>query len=493
MVRPDKADSDVGVFDLGDGNQLSGTLTLAGSKTLLSLHSKEFFWPGIAPDKSIRGALRDLTKVSLFGCVSPGTGTVTKGSESSYFARIFPHYVVCGMEYLSPTEQVISQASFAIDDAAVLFYDFDAFGTVVDARPLIREVVSANKLDRDIPIGEFPQIHYFTGKKQILRANTPFGQVVASHAPGWPFPGPHGIHLTNQIWITIEFAEPKGFHGAIEYISLLRDYFGLLIGRPQRLKRIGIQVRNTLGEPIDFEVHWSLSHARKGNRRDSHPHPADVLMDPVRHPEEFSTALANWIERQQRWRDARHRFFGICSQQRTYNIDRLVSAANMFDILPAESVPAEVQLDEQIINARITATALFKQLDPSPGRSSVLGALGRLSKPNLKHKIRFRAQRLLDLMPEEFPDLLWLTDRAVDCRNYFVHGGDPLLDYSQNEQIIWFFADTLEFIFAASDLIEAGWDMKAWRARSSTSHPYGRYVRVYASQLAAVRTLINSQ
>ena len=47
-----------------------------------------------------------------------------------------------------------------------------------------------------------------------------------------------------------------------------------------------------------------------------------------------------------------------------------------------------------------------------------------------------------------------------------------------------FFTDTLEFIFAASDLIEAGWDIEKWISRGTTmSHPFGRYRVNYEANL----------
>ena len=51
-----------------------------------------------------------------------------------------------------------------------------------------------------------------------------------------------------------------------------------------------------------------------------------------------------------------------------------------------------------------------------------------------------------------------------------------------------FFTNTLEFVFAASDLIEAGWDFSAWATRGTTmSHPFGRYRVSYRFGLAQLR------
>jgi hypothetical protein len=486
-------DQEIGEFDLGNGNQLVGVLKLAGPQTSLTLHSKEFFHPITTPGGFIRGLLRDLTKVSLIDCISPGAGTVSKGEERSYNADVFPHFVVSGTEYAAPAEKTISHTNFIIDDATTLFYDFDAFGSVIDARPLIREVVRANKLDREIQIGDHPQIQYFTGRHEIFRADTCIGRVSAHHSPSWSFPGPRGVHIKNRIRVSVDFQDCERFHDVIDRVYVLRDYFGLLVGRPQKLREIHIQSRKDSDSPAMLKVHWSLCPTRTKASNQQHPHPADVLIDAVRCNEEFSRVLGNWLQRQAAWRDARHRFFGIFAEQRTYDVNRLVGAANMFDILPPTAVPTDVELPPELLEAKRKARILFKALDPSPERNSVLGALGRLGKASLKRKVYARAQIVLDAMPSRFPDLLAVLDHAVDCRNYFVHGGDPPLDYEKNSQIIWFFADTLEFIFAASDLIEAGWDINAWNARTSISHPFGRYIRSYIPQAALLKPLSNKQ
>lgn len=130
-------------------------------------------------------------------------------------------------------------------------------------------------------------------------------------------------------------------------------------------------------------------------------------------------------------------------------------------------------LSAELDSAREQARTMFRTLPPSDERNSVLGALGRLGKNSLKQKIRHRAQILIDVVGERFPELCTVTDEAVNCRNHYVHGSEPRLDYSENFGIVSFFTDTLEFVFAASDLVEAGWDLKAWSQQDTTmSHPF---------------------
>ena len=85
------------------------------------------------------------------------------------------------IDKLTHDEKTITEVHFVIDDANVLFYDFDAFGSLIDARPFIEQIVRANRLNREIPIGPYPEIFYFTGKREIFSADTVLGRISASH------------------------------------------------------------------------------------------------------------------------------------------------------------------------------------------------------------------------------------------------------------------------------------------------------------------------
>ena len=143
------------------------------------------------------------------------------------------------------------------------------------------------------------------------------------------------------------------------------------------------------------------------------------------------------------------------------------------------------------MSAKERCSNICKELPVSPERDSLLSALGRVGKSTLKNKIRYRSKLLSEAVGERFPDLDTVTDEAVNCRNYFVHGSEPRFDYGNYPDVWNFFTDTLEFVFAASDLIEAGWDVKAWCSTpTSMSHPFGAYRISYAENLRKLRSLL---
>jgi len=492
MMKELEGAKQVGTFTVSPGRDLHGELTLAGSKTSLYLRDKEFF-PIDFPDRCLKGVLHDLKRVTLLGCISPGTGTASYGSEGYHFAEVFPYFAIYGNQHIGPQEKKIMAVDFVIDDADTLFYDFDAFGHVLDAGQFIGPIIDAREraYKRTIKTGPAAQLLYFAGNVEIFAADTVLGRISASHNPSGNFGGPTGVWLRNTISVTIAFQEGLAFENAIFRMSTVLRYLGVLVGRPQNILDLSLRVRENTQAPNILRVYWSIPPRRDPSKERGDPHPGDILLNVIHEPTQFSSVLGSWLERQEAWRDARMRFFNSFAEQRQYDIDRLIGSANMFDILPTSAVPTDVSLTDDFKAAIDSSRESFKALPVSPERDSVLGALGRAAKSNLKHKIRHRAQFLISALGTRFDELTLVTDEAVNCRNHYVHGSEPSFDYERNFNTVAFFMATLEFVFAASDLIEAGWDIKAWAANpTGMAHPFGAYRVEYLHQLGSLKALL---
>ena len=434
------------------------------------------------------GVLHDLTKVSLFDCVTPpAPSSVSRDKDRYYWAKIFPHFVVLGDRHLHPGDRVISQVDFLIDDADTLFEDPEAFGRLIDARPHIEQIANANALGRRIITGPHPEILYFSGKQEIFTVSTALGRIFASHHPSCNFGARNVWSLRSRTFISIAFEERATLHEAVLGVFQMTEYLGLIIGRPQNLVDLRALVGGEHDESVPLTVYWSMPPNRDSATESREPSSFDVLIDPVRRPDQFASVLERWLDRQKDWHSARRRFFDSFARQRRYDVDRLIGSANMFDILPNSAVPTAVELPDPIKSAQSAARDLFRGLPKTPERDSVLSALGRIGKGNLKQKVRHRVRNLAEL----FPDLTLVTDEAINCRNYYVHGGEPPFDYNGNFAAVVFFSNTLEFVFAASDLIEAGWDIKSWIAQGTTaSHPFAGYCANYAEALRDLKALL---
>ena len=306
-----------------------------------------------------------------------------------------------------------------------LFYDFDAFGSLIDARPHIKRIVNAHARElnianpnaprRKIVTGPNPQILYFTGKTEMVAAETELGRISASHNPGLAFPSPNGVHVKNTITVSIGFKEPLIFEETIARVATVIRYLEILIGRPQSLVGLTLRIRSNKEMPLLLNVYWSMPPKRDASRewREPHPHPSDVLLSPVQQPQEFSRVLINWLGRENELRPARLRFSESFAEQKHYDINRLIACANVFDILPSSAVPADVPISAELAAAKKVARSKFRSLVPSPERDSVLNALGRVGKSNLKQKIRYRVQRIMEAVEPLLPQLLTDTAEAV--------------------------------------------------------------------------------
>jgi ApeA N-terminal domain 1 len=481
-----------GKFVIAPGKELLGELHVAGKNSLLYVRDDERFDPHVSSDGCITGVLHDLTKVTLLNCINlTGMGYASRNNDTYYHAKIFPHFVLEGQRHLGTDERIISEVTFKLEDGTDLFYDFDAFGSVIDARPHINGIATANGIDRPVPIGPEPKIVYFAGKREILWVDTILGQVRVEHNPSWCLPDPRGVRIDNFISISIDMPEAVRFDEAITRTLRLLRFLESIIGRPQNLPTVFLRVDESNSERL--KVHWSHRPEREGDSGEGgrSPHPADMLLMPVEDPEEFCQVMQFWFKNDEERQDARGRFHTSFAMQRTYTVERLVASANMFDILPKSAAPQDIVIPAELSQAKTECQKVFKRLPESYERNSVLGALGRIGKASLKHKTRHRGQIIMDAFGGRPADLLFVLDAAVDCRNHYVHGTPSRIDYSEDSDVMVFLTNTLEFVFGASELVEAGWNIQRFASRGSTlTHPFGSYLVSYKSNLESLKTLL---
>ena len=220
------SEKQAGTFDLPSGKDIYGELTIDGRRTSLYLRDKDHFDTSDINGHCLKGKLHDFTKVTLIQCLTPPMpGHSSQGEDTYYFANIFPHFVASGHCHINPDEKKIIAVHFVIDDATTLFYDFDAFGIVTDASPLIEEIAHANKIGREIKTGPNPYILYFTGKNEIFTSDTALGRISASHRPFPNFSSPGGVGLKNTIFVTIAFREAVNFDDTIASLLSLLGHF----------------------------------------------------------------------------------------------------------------------------------------------------------------------------------------------------------------------------------------------------------------------------
>lgn len=251
-----------GTFTDALGRQIYGELTLAGPASKVYFHDPNPFLLD-TPDRTITGVLQDLTKVSLIDCLSPGLGG-SRGPRGAYsFAELFAHLIALGDEHIRPGDKKVAEVFAYLDDAPILFSDFDTFGIAEDASQLIAEISKsrAEKRGSGIPIGSQPKVFYFSGKLEIVAIQTKLGRFSARHNPGYGFPTTRGFRLDNAVSIHVSFEERLTIADAIERLYVFVRFLSLLVGRQQNVERFGIKIMSESQQPSLLRLHhpWLLN------------------------------------------------------------------------------------------------------------------------------------------------------------------------------------------------------------------------------------------
>ncbi|MGB6103066.1 MAG: HEPN domain-containing protein [Pusillimonas sp.] len=481
-----------GIFTLPNGDQAFGNLKLRRRKTVLKVHPKVEVNP-IATPVTINGILGDLQKVS---CIDALVGACSSGYQKDgdryHYAEIFPHFVTIGSRYCSPTDPAIIRVHFTTQDISILFHDFHAFGHHVISKAEAESLVQANKSQNNTEFGEFPHIVYFSGRNEIIAVNTPVGIFRVSHQPSFKVGSLTKGMIANDMRLSMEFEAPVAFEECIDRIMSIQRFLSVLAGRKQAIESISIDLVEEPGkENSSLDLHWMFA-PKRAKQNENEPRTGDLPLDAVRRSEEFKTTLETWLNLEPTRRIARIRYAGCMGKSNGYSIDRLVAAANMFDIFPSESDQLATSLPGDLTQAQQECRVILKRLTPGPERDSVLGALGRMGKPSLTTKVLSRAAVVTEKLGTKLPDLALAAKISITIRNYFVHGNLNGFDYEKLEPSTPFLTDTLEFIFASSDLIDAGWNAEVWNSKQhGYGHSFARFLWSYQEEMNSLKEALS--
>ena len=488
----------------------AGRLAIAGKDTVLKLVT------GDSPkgmDRGFRdhhGTLNDGSKASLLACLPTGFTSYGWGERAQHETSLLPRYVLIGDSFIGSDEPRIKAVHYHFENVGRLVNGLQTFGIIHLEPREFRELLEAEYRRRETiaqehrwdgprpvtDVGDAPVLQYYSGARQIVNCAARIGSVALTNRVSHGLGGPHGTAIDNEVTASLEFVAPTTVDEAFASLSTLHSFFELCLGRRQRYLWIELELvkeEPDLDDPIpsSLEGYWSY-----GNERVSGETPptyyGDVLVDAGTHGAQFARILSGWLDSAPSMRDARSRIASSFLSG-SYGVDRIVGSANAFDLLPDTHVPSRVEPDAQTREAVKECRDRFKALPESFARQSVLSALGRVGKPSLRDKICHRAEIVARADPERFSELHLPCTQAVLCRNHFVHGSEGAFDYWEQYGAFAFLADTLEFVFVASDLIELGWDYNAWRDKgSSLSHGFGSYVVDYGMNHRTLKQLIGA-
>lgn len=449
------------------------------------------------------GILQDGVKASLIDCIVKEKQQYRWGDEVQYKTTLFPHIIFLGEQFVTSTDKIIKSIHYHFENIDCLVHDPRMFG-MIDADPSeVMKLLEAdhNRLQQiaeehkwgsrpfDARLGDRPVLLFYNGISEIISCEVEEFSLSLRNRVQYGPGSSKGVGIENQITLVIEFEQPQLINDAMEVLFKTHKFFELCLGRRQRVKWIEVSMNSRKEREPFSRVYWSLCNdGIIGETRSTHY--CDVLIDPVRRGDEFSTVVSNWLGTNDSKGEARTRFFSAF-QSGSYGIDRIVGAANMFDLLPSNLAPKKVELDMETENAVDECRTRFKALPESFIRQSMLSALGRVGTASLRHKVIHRANIVIEKSDDEFSGIELPCSEAVLCRNHYVHGSDASFDYSDNFTSFVFMTDTLEFIFSVSDLIELGWDYKEWRRNGTVlSHRFGAYKANFDENMVRLKALL---
>lgn len=486
----------------------AGHLSIAGADTLLNLASKERWNASLGEYRDIHGTLADGRKASLLECIGAGNIDHRWGEDARYESNFFPHYVVLGEQFVASSDASIRALHYHFENVDCLVHGHGTFQALSPKPDEVRRILEAEHLRGekiakehgwniqpfDPQIGEHPHLLYYSGVWEFVRFETEIATVTmnnrTTHGPG----SSKGIGIENEISVSLVFSEPNTVHAAINSLMTLHSLYELSLGRRQRYLWIELELVepgfDPEGRQLDnLELFWSYCNERVEGETEK-THIGDVLISPDMQPEEFAVVASGWVNSAPTMSASRARF-GTAFHS-TYSVDRIVGAANMFDLLPEERAPKRKEADIETKAAVEQGKRIFKALPDSFAKQSVLSALGRVGTASLRDKVLHRAEILSAANGNLFPDIYVPCSQAVLCRNHYVHGSDPEFDYREEFGAFAFLTNTLEFVFATSDLIDLGWDFEKWRAKGlGSSHDFGMYVYNYAENLARLKVVLD--
>lgn len=445
------------------------------------------------------------TKTSLLRCVNFGSSSFVGEANTRVSETFFPHLIAFGNDFISSSDRTVIEIGYSYEHAEILVPDFDTFDTIHCTSEELYEMISAsekrtrqifveNELDYDpkeIKVGDHPIIAYFTGNHDAVRVETSDSEIVLSHRVGSRSASTRGVSLDNTIWHELKFKEKKTVDEALMALSSLHRLFQISLGQPHKHLEIEFRVEGQTKFDQPFRLIWCYAHDDVETPTEL-PHPLELPFDPVRDPFEFQSLVQHWVSTQSTMEHVRRQ---ICSNFFTnvFSPDRLVSAANAFDLLPENYFPPKGRVEKDAENAIDQARLLFKTLPESSVRHDILVALKKAGKLSLRDRTIIRAKSASQSLGRPFENLELVCREAILCRNHFVHGSKPSFDYDANFGAFSFLVKTLEFVFLVSDLSDGGWNGRNYIRNGTTfGHPFSRYIHNYDANIKNLNELLAS-
>lgn len=468
------------VAKFGNDQSIDGHISVNGDETYFRLLSNQ---PINLQSDDLIGQLEDGRTISLLKCIRisksfPSKVQMEQEVWGSYKEIFFPNLIIIGENLVDRSHTRILSVNFRVPDLDDIFYDFGITGSVWHGKEALRTLRKTGFLKHH-RMPDFKSnsiIHFWTGKKHVFEIQTHIGKVSSFHNISHTFlVGPEGYQLSNTPTMRIVFTGDVSIFEAMEHIHVIRQFLQIISGTRQYLSSISMTCKKPGQKKFGVDVFDPNAPDPESISR-SRVHPADVLIKGARQPKDFGTVLANWIERAGA-RQLSRRIFASCHENHNrYDQDRLVAAANIFDLLPESDTTQGQNFSEEARALVDEFKTKVETLSSDEEKKTLRSRSGHLLSTNLKSKIRHRASLIESKFPKKLSGLNRAVDLAVNARNSFVHGSGSRKKKEFYSEHISLLTNVLEFVYATSELIVCGWDPVPWIEGGISANPFGHFL-----------------
>ena len=470
-----------GVFTLPSGENVKGRIILDSQNDhfiILRVHNPQGNWtlPPDFKEITIPGILDDGTPVTLFG--STPIRSIYLSSLPCYDINCQSLFTGDAPHPVQIDNCEVTQVRFNLTRSRKIFPLYMDRVTPEKRLKILRTIIG-NTYQPEENGYSFDRIYYCDGRAEVISCNTNYGRVSVR---------PYDV--TTLPYIDVEFViEPNlganlsNVESAIECVT---RFFWLITGSRQYAEKIRIGVRESEdGATRNLDAHFLLQEAPMFTP-DAAQETINLLIDPIKDRATFEKCLSAWSNLTEIKRAACDVMLSQFNEpiHFPFRIARDAVAYEWFDNSSEDasnrSDNESARLKKEIVkfaNERIKG-----EFDDTEERHFVLTNLGEIpERRTLRDKINSRLCIIRKHLPEEIKDNIdGVVDKAVKARNEYIHEQSYVLS-EQSASCYTYMANSLEFIFLSSVLVDCGWEMKRWvKSLNTLLHPFSSYIAHYS-------------
>jgi len=470
-----------GKFKLPTGEEVQGQIRLDPEQGCVILQINPDF-ASLKPGRS-----------TIHGWVNNGDLVTLTGNPSilSAFAQPRPpYYIKCdqllkGISHFESDKHKIIQTRFKLSGSLQIFPKYVGWVPRKNHQKIL-EAIMGESVSTDDLDDSFTRVYFSIGPIELISCETErYGRIFVYKSDTVQLPGESFLRV--DVKFAIEHPPNTDLRDVENAIQCVTRFFWLITGTRQYAENIQITVNTPEDDTVQyFDAYFPLQEAPLSERKDRDQTKFhSLLINPNESRGEIEECLRNWVELYSERKKVACDIVLNQFDDPWHPPHRIALATTAFEWFwepPKEIENEDVsKLTKEIVNfAKRKIKDKFRR--QSSERKKVLKKLSQIlsppkTAPKLKDIIISRLELISPAISDEMMEIDKVARDAVDLRHRYIHGGKK---QSARDRGIsrMFLAQTLDFIFLASVLVECGWDMRSWSEKEpkTLDHPLNRFV-----------------